>query len=101
MPKLSSFSYNLGGGAGNGSAAVGRPPFRAHEPPKLEFTPIERTSDAVSSQTLIPGLSSTYIQTVPENSKYKTKIYLPRSTGINYVGLLIGPKGIYQKKLEE
>jgi hypothetical protein len=50
---------------------------------------------------MIPGLSSTYLQNMPSDSKYKTKIYLPRSTGINYVGLLIGPKGIYQKRLEE
>lgn len=50
---------------------------------------------------MIPGLSSTYIQAVPDSQKYKTKIFLPRNTGINYVGLLIGPKGIYQKKLEE
>jgi rRNA processing protein Krr1/Pno1 len=26
---------------------------------------------------------------------------LPKNTGINFVGLLIGPKGIYQKRLEE
>lgn len=28
-------------------------------------------------------------------------MYLPRHHGVNFVGLLIGPKGIYQKKLEE
>jgi len=50
---------------------------------------------------MIPGLSSTYLQNNPGDTKFKTKIYLPRSTGINYVGLLIGPKGIYQKRLEE
>jgi hypothetical protein len=44
---------------------------------------------------MIPGLSSTYIQAVPDSQKYKSKIYLPKNTGINYVGLLIGPKGIY------
>ena len=32
---------------------------------------------------------------------FKTKIFLPRFHGINYVGLVIGPKGIYQKKLED
>ena len=33
--------------------------------------------------------------------KFKTKVYLPRYHGVNFVGLLIGPKGIYQKRLEE
>ena len=34
-------------------------------------------------------------------TKVRKKIYLPKDTGINYIGLLIGPKGMYQKKLEE
>lgn len=46
-------------------------------------------------------IGSTYLHTMPDNQKFKTKIYLPKSTGVNYVGLLIGPKGIYQKRLEE
>jgi len=33
--------------------------------------------------------------------KAKTKIYLPKNQGVNFVGLIIGPKGIYQKRLEE
>jgi len=28
-------------------------------------------------------------------TKFKTKVYLPRYHGVNFVGLLIGPKGIY------
>lgn len=36
-----------------------------------------------------------------EASKLRKKIYFPENTGINYIGLLIGPKGMYQKKLEE
>ena len=36
-----------------------------------------------------------------ENGKLQKKIYLPRRKGINYVGMLIGPRGMYQKKLEE
>lgn len=31
----------------------------------------------------------------------KRKVYLPKNTEINYIGLIIGPKGMYQKKLEE
>jgi hypothetical protein len=34
-------------------------------------------------------------------SKFQRKVFFPPNTGINYIGLLIGPKGMYQKKLEE
>jgi len=34
-------------------------------------------------------------------SKIKKKIYIPQTTGVNYIGMLIGPKGLYQKRLEE
>ena len=33
--------------------------------------------------------------------KIKKKIYIPKKAGINYVGLLIGPKGTYQKRLQQ
>jgi len=33
--------------------------------------------------------------------KLKKKIYIPKKPGINYVGLLIGPKGTYQKRLQQ
>lgn len=36
-----------------------------------------------------------YMLTNPEMFRYRTKIYLPHVSGINYVGLLIGPKGTY------
>ncbi len=36
-----------------------------------------------------------------DNTKLKKKIYIPKSSEINYVGLLIGPKGTYQKRLEQ
>jgi transcription antitermination factor NusA-like protein len=32
---------------------------------------------------------------------FKKKIFIPHHHNINFVGLLIGPKGMYQKKLEE
>jgi hypothetical protein len=35
-----------------------------------------------------------------ESNKYKRKVYFPKQIGVNYVGLLIGPKGAYQKRLE-
>ena len=36
-----------------------------------------------------------------DTTKIKKKIYIPKTPGINYVGLLIGPKGTYQKRLEQ
>ena len=36
-----------------------------------------------------------------DSNKVRKKVYIPQNTGINYIGLLIGPKGLYQKKLEE
>jgi len=36
-----------------------------------------------------------------DNSKIKRKIYIPKESGVNFVGLLIGPKGTYQKRLEQ
>ena len=36
-----------------------------------------------------------------DSMKIKKKIYIPKKTGINYVGLLIGPKGTYQKRLQQ
>ena len=38
---------------------------------------------------------------INDSSKIKKKIYIPKQSGINYVGLLIGPKGTYQKCLEQ
>jgi far upstream element-binding protein len=50
---------------------------------------------------VIPGVSSKYMSNSETGMTFKTKIFLPRFQGINYVGLIIGPKGIYQKKLED
>lgn len=36
-----------------------------------------------------------------DENKLKVKIYLPKDGSVNYIGLIIGPKGMYQKKLEE
>ena len=36
-----------------------------------------------------------------EKQKFKKKIYLPNKQGINFVGLLIGPKGIFLRLLEK
>jgi rRNA processing protein Krr1/Pno1 len=47
------------------------------------------------------GLNPNIYSTITDNSKIKKKIYIPKVPGINYVGLLIGPKGTYQKRLEQ
>ena len=39
--------------------------------------------------------------TLNDNSKIKRKIFIPKVSGVNFVGLLIGPKGSYQKRLEQ
>jgi transcription antitermination factor NusA-like protein len=36
-----------------------------------------------------------------ENTKIKRKIYIPKNTNFNFTGLIIGPKGTNQKRLEE
>lgn len=39
--------------------------------------------------------------TLNDTSKIKRKVYIPKVSGVNFVGLLIGPKGSYQKRLEQ
>ena len=39
--------------------------------------------------------------TLNDAIKIKRKIYVPLTTTFNYIGLLIGPKGLNQKLLEE
>ncbi len=45
--------------------------------------------------------SAPYFAPPMQANKIQKKVYFPLGTGINYIGLLIGPKGMYQKKLEE
>lgn len=39
--------------------------------------------------------------TLNDNTKIKRKVFIPKVSGVNFVGLLIGPKGSYQKRLEQ
>ncbi len=48
-----------------------------------------------------PGIHPNITKLLSDATKIKKKVYIPSSQNINYVGLLIGPKGTYQKKLEE
>jgi hypothetical protein len=54
---------------------------------------------ALTSQTE-SNLNPNIIYTLNDNSKIKKKVYIPKVPGVNFVGLLIGPKGTYQKRLE-
>ena len=38
---------------------------------------------------------------INKKTLYKNRIYLPNDPEINYVGLLIGPKGIFLKLLQK
>ena len=46
------------------------------------------------------GMNPNILATINDKNKIKNKIYIPKIGNINFVGLLLGPKGTYQKKLE-
>jgi hypothetical protein len=48
-----------------------------------------------SNPNLIKNLNPAILNALQDSSKIKKKVYLPKNTGINYIGLLIGPKGLY------
>jgi len=48
-----------------------------------------------SNPSLAKNLNPAILSALQDSSKIKKKVYLPKNTGINYIGLLIGPKGIY------
>jgi transcription antitermination factor NusA-like protein len=47
------------------------------------------------------GCNPNIINTLNDNTKIKRKIYMPKNNKFNYTGLIIGPKGANQKRLEE
>ena len=55
----------------------------------------------IGSHANLENLNPTLLSALQDASKIKKKIYLPKNTGVNYIGMLIGPKGLYQKRLEE
>lgn len=55
----------------------------------------------IGSNANLENLNPTLLSALQDASKIKKKIYLPKNTGVNYIGMLIGPKGLYQKRLEE
>lgn len=47
------------------------------------------------------NLNPTILNALQDRQKIKKKLYIPKNPGVNYIGLLIGPQGLYQKRLEE
>lgn len=47
------------------------------------------------------GCNPNIINTLNDLSKIKRKIYMPKTNKFNYTGLIIGPKGSNQKRLED
>ena len=62
-----------------------------------QFFPAMYPPAAIPINLLTPGANMIN----NDSMKIKKKIYIPKKTGINYVGLLIGPKGTYQKRLQQ
>ena len=50
---------------------------------------------------VVQNTNSAVINALQDASKLKKKIFIPQNTGVNYIGMIIGPKGLYQKRLEE
>ena len=49
----------------------------------------------ISTFSKIPGVPAQFLEASTSTKAYETKIYLPKFTGVNYIGLIMGPKGIY------
>lgn len=54
-----------------------------------------------ADKELMKNLNPTILNALQDPSKIKKKMYIPKNPGVNYIGLLIGPQGHYQKRLEE
>ncbi len=57
-------------------------------------------SKASQNYGISSAVNPNILYSLNDNSKIKRKIFIPKVNGVNYVGLLIGPKGTYQKRLE-
>lgn len=58
--------------------------------------PTKPTATYGTSTAVNPNI----LYTLNDNTKIKRKIFIPKVSGVNFVGLLIGPRGTYQKRLE-
>jgi len=46
-------------------------------------------------------MNQNILNSLSDPTKFKRKILIPIETGFNYTGIIIGPKGSNQKRLEE
>jgi polyribonucleotide nucleotidyltransferase len=51
--------------------------------------------------TFVPGMNPNILKALNDPNKIRRKIPIPPDPTFNYIGLIIGPKGVSQKKLEE
>lgn len=58
---------------------------------------VRRESSTYYYRGFVPGVRNILL----DNSKLKRKIYIPKHNGFNYAGIIIGPRGANQKRLEE
>ena len=58
---------------------------------------VRRESSTYYFRGYVPGVTNVLM----DNTKIKRKIYIPTNKGFNFAGLIIGPKGANQKRLEE
>lgn len=56
---------------------------------------------AYNQNAIGSAVNPNIIFTLADQSKVKKKVYIPKVPGVNFVGLLIGPRGTYQKRLEQ
>ncbi len=61
--------------------------------------PLLVTSDKIKQMDPLIAFANEIMLNATD-TKIKRKIYIPKLQGVNFVGLLIGPKGSYQKRLE-
>ena len=64
---------------------------------KSQNYPTKPTAVYGSNSSVNPNI----LYTLNDNTKIKRKIFIPKVSGVNFVGLLIGPRGTYQKRLEQ
>lgn len=49
----------------------------------------------IADPELMKNLNPTILNALQDATKIKKKIYIPKNPGVNYIGLLIGPQGVY------
>ncbi|CAK73519.1 unnamed protein product (macronuclear) [Paramecium tetraurelia] len=65
------------------------------------IVPQSHTMQTQMQYTFVPGMNPTILKMLNDPTKVRRKIKIPPDLSFNYIGLIIGPKGVSQKKLEE